>query len=279
MRPRTHHRPRRPRHGAQSDRAPRSRTTRNNDAPGVTLGSYDVAVSIPTGAVPVPPDGAERWLDDAPVGEDWAAPTPPGRRRSSGRRVPAAVVYGAVLLALVLIVVAIWGLGGLRQRTDVFRNVPVGSLVSTGPYVLSFTEATAQLTTDFDDTSYWKVTVIGSGRSTATKTMAPTWSGDESMFLAKDDASQELELPTSTSFGGVDALLDRDAFTPGLAPILYAVTFKFHESYRPGATLRFVAYDLDFYDNSLLGDGDKAWHNDNSGSRMFLPVRVLPKAK
>jgi len=244
-----------------------------------TLGSYDVAVSIEPPGGAAGSNAAATWLDDAPVQAGWAPPA--GSAPSAelpGRRIPAAVVYGTVALSLVLIATAVWGLGGLKLRTDVFRDVPVGSMISTGPYELSFTEVTAQRKVGFDQTRYWEVTAVGSGRTTGVSSIAPVWDGEYGMFVAKDAASREVQLPSGAKLGGPAASSDRRGFTPGLGAIPYAVTFKFSEGYRPGATLRFVVYDLDFYDNSILKDGEKAWHNAAYGSRLLLPVRVLPDA-
>jgi hypothetical protein len=222
-----------------------------------------------------PPAPAGAWLDAAPVDAAWVPPTPPVPPAKPAR-IPPAVGYGIIALALVLVFLSIWGLGGLKQRTDTRRDVSPGTMVSTGPYELTFTEVTAQRNTNFDDTVYWKLTAIGSGRNTGSITIAPNVTGNHTMFLSKDDASQQVETPSGADFG-----TDRgytSAFTPGLPPIPYSVSFKYPETYRPGPILRFSVSDLDFYDDSLLGDGDEAWHNTQYSNLYLLPVRVLPDA-
>jgi hypothetical protein len=72
-------------------------------------------------------------------------------------------VYGSIFVVLVLLVVAVWGFGGLKRRTDSLRTVPVGTLFTTGPYEFRFTEATAQHKKNYDDTFYWEVVMVGEG--------------------------------------------------------------------------------------------------------------------
>jgi protein-S-isoprenylcysteine O-methyltransferase Ste14 len=71
------------------------------------------------------------------------------------KTIPSSLMYGSILLALVLLVVAIWGFGGFKKRTDTLKTTPPGSLFTTGPYEFRFTEATAQHWTDYDGTVYW----------------------------------------------------------------------------------------------------------------------------
>jgi hypothetical protein len=221
------------------------------------------------------PDLGGPWLDADPVDVDWPAPGTPAPSAKPAR-IPPAVAYGIIALALVLVFITIWGLGGLKTRTDTRRPVSAGTLVSTGPYEFTFTEVTAQRNTDFDKSVYWKLTALGTGRTTGSITIAPDTSDNDTMFVSKDDASQQIETPSSAHFGADGS--QSSAFTPGLAAIAYSVTFKYPESYRPGPMLRFSVSDLDFYDNSLLGDGEKAWHNSQYSYLYQLPVRVLPDA-
>ena len=82
------------------------------------------------------------------VDPTWAPPSgsPVNRDRKT---IPAPLVYGSILLALVLLVVAIWGFGGFKSRTDLFRTAPPGTLFTTGPYEFRFIEATAQHKKDY----------------------------------------------------------------------------------------------------------------------------------
>ena len=66
-------------------------------------------------------------------------------------------------------------------------------------------------------------------------------------------------------------------FTPGLPPVPMLVEFEYAASYVPDATLRFVVFQLEYDDNSLIGGQDKTWNKTNHGFDLQLPVRVLPE--
>ena len=232
-----------------------------------------MAVSIEPPAVAAGPSTAGTWLDDAPVQADWAPPVSP----PAPRRLPPGLVYGAVLLSLALIVLTLWQLGGFERRTDTRLDTAPGTLLVTGPYELTFTEATAQRSTRFDDTTYWKVTAIGTGRTTGNTTLAPKDTGSYGMFASRDDASREVQIPKATHFGDADNG-SRHAFTPGLAPVRFTVTFEYSAEYRPAPTIRLAVFKLEFRDTSLLRDGDKEWANSEYSYQIQLPVQVLPDA-
>lgn len=237
--------------------------------------------------MPATPPTTGAWLDDGPVSPDWAAPTgaPPGLvgRSTAGatalgpdRNLPPAAVYLALLVALALVASLVWGLGGFERRTDVLRDTAVGTSISTGPYELRFTGATAQQRTRFDDVVTWRVTMTGEGRTTGEESMAPDHLGDFGMFVAKDDASGEVQLPQGQTFGPRQRI--GGAFTPGLPLQPYAVQFDFSAAYRPQDTVTFVVYELEFRDSSLLGNQDEQWRNASGAYRFRLPLEVLPAA-
>jgi hypothetical protein len=126
-----------------------------------------------------------------PVGRHPTArrrPGPPVRKT-----IPAAAVYGGILLALVLLVVAIWGFGGFKKRTDLLQTIPPGTPFTTGPYEFRFSAATAQHKKKYDGTLYWEIVMIGEGRTTGSESILPALS-DSGMFVSKDDASQQVKL-------------------------------------------------------------------------------------
>lgn len=182
-----------------------------------------------------------------------------------------------VALALVVLVALTWVLGGFGRRSDLLRPTAVGTLVATGPYELRFTHATAQQRTTYDDRVVWRVTAIGEGRTTGDVTTAPDHLGDDGMFVARDPASGEVRTPESQSFRPA-GFVSSSAFTPGLPLQPFRVELEFPGTYRPDRTLTFVVFDLEFRDNSLLGDQDPQWRNADAGSRFELPVQVLPPA-
>jgi hypothetical protein len=150
-----------------------------------------------------------------------------------------------------------------------------GTTVTTGPYELRFTSATAQQRTDVKGAVTWRVMVAGEGRTTGTKTMAPRYSGGGSMFAAKDHSGGETQLPQGQTFRTGD-YSGGAAFAPGLPLQPYRLEFDFSSHFQPQPTLVFVAFDLDFRDDSLLGNQDPGWVNADTAHLYRLPLTVLP---
>jgi hypothetical protein len=113
--------------------------------------------------------------DQGTVDPSWAPPDNPSGPGGLGRKtIPAPVLYGSILLVLVLLVVAVWGFGGFKKRTDLLKTMSPGTLITTGPYELRFTEATAQHKKDFGGAPYWEVVMMGEGRTIGTESSSPS---------------------------------------------------------------------------------------------------------
>jgi hypothetical protein len=218
-------------------------------------------------------------LDSGIVDPIWAPPSgiPAGSDAVRTKTLSASLVYGSIVLALVLIIIAIWGFGGFKPRTDLFKTMPPGTLFTTGPYEFRFIEATAQHKKDFDNSLYWEVIVIGEGRTTGKESISPNYTGDDGMFVSKDDVSQEVSLPTVARLGR-DTGFDRSRFTPGLPLTAYSLEFRYKDTYRPGPTIRFAVSDL-VYGKHYLASEEETWHNGTYRRQFYLPVRVLPPAE
>ena len=221
------------------------------------------------------PEGSPAaWLDEGEVNLSWA---PPAGNPIRPRRTSGSLVYGGVLLALVLLLVTVWSLGGFGRRTDLLRPVEPGTLISTGPFEFTFTEATAQQKHDYSTKgTKWEVVVIGQARTTGNESIAPKYYGDYAMFALRDPATTTAVLADQATVGdqvGVGAA-SRIDLVPGLPPVSYRLTFSLPDSYRPGPTIRFAVFDLVYEDTYLLTD-EKQWHNGTYASRLDLPVRVL----
>jgi hypothetical protein len=230
-------------------------------------------LSVVSSTSPSAPAGTAPWLDEGGPNPSWP---PPARPSPQTRRVLGpGLVYAALGLALALVVVAIWGFGGFKRRTDLLIVTPPGTVVSTGPYELAFTEATAQRKVDSTTNEVsWTVEAVGTGRTTGDISLAPE-AYDDGMFASKDPASGETQESSGFTMGA-SGKTDRRAFTPGVPPIPYTVSFNYSGRYVPGPTLRFLVNTLTFSDTSLLRDGKKSWHNALYAYETFLPVRVLP---
>lgn len=218
-------------------------------------------------------DSPQPWQDQDPVDPTWSAPAP----AAEPRRGPAKLlVIGIPILAVLVIIGAVWGLGGFKPRKDQLIDKDPGTVLATGPFEFTFTKATAQRKRDFDDTHYWEVTAIGQGRTTGDVAIGPSYSGDRGMFVARDPNSHEVQIPEITMYGK-GGYTSASQFTPGLPPTAFRVQFKFSDKYKPGKTIRFGASVLEFTDTSLIGDDEKEWNNTVYFYHLHLPVEVLPE--
>ena len=188
------------------------------------------------------------------------------------------MVYLALLLSLVLVLTTTWALGGFRTRTDRLIDTAPGTLITTGPYQFTFTEATAQRKRRFDGPIYWQLTVRGTARNTGTESLAPKAVGPDAMFVSKDEVSGEIQEPQGAAIGPEATSANRESLVPGLPATEYRVEFDYSERYVPTATLRFLAFQLTFRDATLLGTGEKTWDDEDQAYHFTLPVRVLPDA-
>ena len=218
-----------------------------------------------------PVDSSSRiWLDEGQVDPGWAPPEP--RRRP----LPSWVVPVAVVAVLALLLGLVWGAGGFGRRTDLLLDRAPGTTVSTGPYELRFSTATAQQRTDYRGEVVWRLVMSGEGRTTGDESIAPLFADQNGMFVAKDQASGEIQVADGQALGVEKRLGGR--FTPGLPMQPFEVQFEFGEDYRPQPSITFVVYQLDYRDSSLLGNQDKSWRNAERAYRFQLPVTELPPA-
>lgn len=236
--------------------------------------------TAPTGS-----PGPSTWTDDQAPDPRWPAPTPgvgptvaedhPAVAAEPRRGPRAALVWGAIGLALVLVVVAVWGLGGFDRRQDLFIPVEPGQVVTVGPYELAFTEATVQYV--LEDKVY-EVQAVGTGRTTGEESIAPSSLAGSSFSYAQDPISREIQRVDRYRFGpGEEITLRPKAFVPGLGPIPFVAQFKF--TARPGERIRLVLFNQEFSDKSVFGNQDPIWNNTNSGYDLALPLTRLPDRK
>ena len=212
-------------------------------------------------------------------GPDTEADTDPGRTPAprTGRRRLIGVVAAVAVVALLA---TVWRLGGFDEQQRPFHQIAPGTLISAGPFELTFTEATAQhvLKTDYRDAS-WKITSSAPAGRPATRRSLPQISGTGSMLLARDQTTGDVKSPESQTFGSGES---SGGFTPGLPPVRYTVTFEFDDGFRPADTLRFAVADQIYSSRALIktgDDDDEEWHNARDGWRMELPLSELPAQK
>lgn len=221
------------------------------------------------GAHPAPDGGSASGPDRAP---------PPSPLARASRWTPALVV-AVIILSLALVLGGVWALGGFEKRTDLLIDRSAGDVIETGPYVFSFAEATVQRNTDFNDKVYWKVLVNGTGRTTGDISIAPPSSGDVAYFISRDPKSAQVQHPYTQRIGERQSITESATrFTPGLPATAYQIEFRYDDTYVPTQTLRFLVFQLEFVDDSLLGDQDKRWRRAQHAYLLDLPLTVLPEA-
>lgn len=176
------------------------------------------------------------------------------------------------------VVAAVGALGGFNRRTDLLQLTAPGTMITTGPYQLTFTEVTAQRHKDFDNQLYWQLSAVGTGRTTGNETAAPD-TGEQGPFVSKDSRSGEIEAPSGVRYGVAASFTNGARFTPGLPPVPILVDFRYHGDYVPGQTLRFAVLRLSYESTALLGGEEKTWHRTSTGYEYRLPVKVLPDAQ
>lgn len=203
-------------------------------------------------------------------------PTVPAPRPALRRR----LLTVGVLLLIAALLLSVWRLGGFEKKQRSYQVVSAGTLLSAGPYELSFTKATAQhlLKTDYRKES-WEIKVLGTGRTTGNETIAPDISGsDTEMFLARNPASAEVQFANDATFGEGA----RGGFTPGLPPVDVVLTFTFTGTFPAGDKLIFAVADQVYSNHALIQtdqNNEKTWHNADTGWRMELPLSKLAPEK
>ncbi len=178
-------------------------------------------------------------------------------------------------LGLVLLVVAVWALGGFAYRGgDRIARVDPGTTLEVGPYELSFTSATVQHQLSPEK---YVVVVTATGRTTKDKTISPT-TGESGFLYSKNPTGGEIQTVKSFTFGeSTDIILSAHDFTPGLDKIAFTATFDYAQPV--AGKLLLVVFDQEFSDIHLFSDDEPTWNRIDTGYSLMLPVQTLPDRK
>lgn len=226
-------------------------------------------------------DGTERgrvWIDQTPP-LDWAAPhlvddfpAEPDPRHSKW------MTRGIPVLVVVLVLLAVWALGGFRDRQDQATVLQPGEHFTNGPYVLTLDRATIQRKKGYgDDPVIQEVVVHGTARNTWTEATRP----DGDWFAATNDHRTEIVDGEVASIDyGDDAPSDTPSdLTPGLPAIPITIDFEFAEKFQPEhKSIMLAMSEIDYRNHSVWTTSDEeTWGPNNNGVfRVRLPVTVLP---
>jgi len=203
---------------------------------------------------------------DAPVDEEADARREADEARARlrrGRLITAAV---AGLLVVVVAVVAL--LGGFERRTDLITRVAAGSVITTGPYEITLTSATAQHKTSDD---VWQVVVHGTARTTGSTSIRPA-TGDDGFLYAKELASGESQPLRSDTIGESTSFEHLDMLTPGLPPVAVTLTFQFASEPRDSIL---VAVFQQEYTTPYLFSDELGWRATAEAATMTIPLERL----
>lgn len=181
------------------------------------------------------------------------------------------MIWALIALGLVLVLTAVWALGGFAVRGDQIARVDAGTTLVVGPYELTFSSASVQ---HLPSEEKYEVVVAGTGRTTKDKTISPP-TGEASFVYTKNPANQETQTVQSFDYGdSTDVILQPDSFTPGLDKIAFSATFDYAQPVSGELTL--IVFDQEFSDNYIFSDDEPTWNRIDSGYAMTLPVRTLP---
>lgn len=186
------------------------------------------------------------------------------------RRVRFILVVVAIVVALALIVGAVWVAGGFKERTDRFTTLEPGTTFTTGPYELAFSKITVQY---HRERKVYDIIVLGTGRTTADKG-PPIYLPDKMMFLLDPKSSGFAEDGLEHYGTSEDSMVQRDTFTPGQPTIPFSAEYSMPTE--PSKEMVFVVWDLEFGDTSIMQDQDPVWSPSRDAYRFVLPTERLP---
>lgn len=201
------------------------------------------------------------------------APTPdatqedaPARRR---RDVP---LLGVVALALAVVVVAVWLLGGFNQAKGRLMILPAGTTVAMGPMEMSLTSATARQSVG----SGWSVEVLGRCRNVTDKVVDGIANRlARNAFGLQDPRTATVYDEALINFGSSTWLDGEESLNPGLPPTACVLSFTLDESFEPADFVWVGISEVEFIDASLTGTGDLAWSATRTGYRFAVPLSVI----
>jgi hypothetical protein len=179
------------------------------------------------------------------------------------------VVTAVVAAALVLVVGLVALLGGFRQRQDLFTPVPVGSVITTGPFEVTIEKATVRRAS-FDDG--WQVEVSGTARTTGDTSIAPE-TGDSGFVFARSASTREVQATKYVGLGSADVSTQLGFLAPGLPAVPWTLDFTFTQP--PGEELLVVVFEQEYTTPWIFGT-EMGWRPGRHGSTLTLPVEQAP---
>jgi hypothetical protein len=194
--------------------------------------------------------------------------------RTLGRK----LAHAWPVLAVVVVIGLVFGLGGFNKRSDAFESSGLGQELDCRNLVFTFTGATVRHVASQYAGDHWEVVALGSVRNPNEEALSvPT--GDYGQFAFKDEASKQVVVPD----GSTPMLLGDDSHRayvpPGIGAISIAVPVDFDNSYQPGSEILLAVVKMEYTDNAVLGlsGGQAEWNTDSLASTylVHLPLTRL----
>lgn len=220
---------------------------------------------------------ASVWLDDAPVDPTWAPPSEPDSAAQRSPRRRRLLTVGIPVLALIVLIGAVWALGGFNDRNDTVTRIAAGKVFTNGPFEFSFTRATVQKTEGYGKYKWiQKVVVIGTVRNIGDKAISP----DGTWFVARGQHSAHVETAQTAPIGDPQQFNAPDDVTPGLPAVRLSVDFEFPPTFDDTSLVLAVGH-LTYGSHSYFSSGsDQFWDiGDGKAFRLQLPItRLAPQS-
>lgn len=226
-------------------------------------------------------DGASRapiWSDAAPVDPSWAEPQDPDTRSATGVR-RRLLTIGIPVLAVVVLIGAVFAFGGFTERDDTITYLKLGTTFTNGAYEFSFSSATVQSAPGYAKYKrIQKVMVTGTMRNNSDKSVAP----DDGWFLARGVHDPQVQTADNAVTGKTGQFNGPDKVTPGLPPVRLTVEFDFPPTFTD-TELLFGMRQLTYGTHSYLsGNSAGAPYWDAGGNNTYqlhVPMKRLPAAQ
>lgn len=209
------------------------------------------------------------WTDPSRLDPDWHPPRQLGS-------VPTWVRIGVPIAVVAALIAVVAVLGGFGQRSDRITRLATEAVITSGPYTLTFSRATAVADQDFDDKLVWRVDAYGTVQTTDPTSDHPD-TGDYAFVVANLPAAQNY-VPVDQVVVGSRIGNDRSGgqVTPGLEPVPVVWSFEFPRSVPPTESIRVVIWEQEYTDTTITQTGELGWNLARDGYEVLLPLTVVP---
>jgi len=193
---------------------------------------------------------------------------------------PTGRIFTIVLVALVIVVGTVVGLGGLNQRATRSIRMEPGQVVDQ--VMMEYTVSSATVYHSLSD-SAWYVTVTGQVRNPNSESLPPTATSYSSVLGVDEATSQYIDTPLCSLGPEAEnssyAWSKRQVVPPDSEWMDIRLRFKFEESYEPSDTFSILFRPMEYRVTAVLGFSNAEEWAPQRGARNFViyvPLTHLP---